>query len=166
MSIAAVEYARVRLRKSTWIWLGAPAAAEAAAWMVQGLAPDSGCLIGGAHALAVSAALVLAWRATAFLFRLIVRRTALRLAFSYFLIGLVPIPLLAMLLFLASYIVAHQYMANRLRREITSVGESALASPAALPRVAVAKDGRVESSQVPSLATGSAAPSLRGPTPA
>jgi serine phosphatase RsbU (regulator of sigma subunit) len=132
--------------------------------MLEALAHETGCLVWGAHALAVNAAFVLTWRATAFLFRLIVRRTALRLAFSYFLIGLVPIPLLAMLLFLASYIVAHQYMANRLRREITAVGESALASPAALPRVAVAKDGRVESSQVPWLTTGSAAPWLRGLT--
>jgi serine phosphatase RsbU (regulator of sigma subunit) len=154
----------VRLRKSTGIWLAVFVVAEAAAWILGRFANESSCLVLGAHALALAAGLVLVWRAVALLFRWIVRRTALRLAFSYFLIGIVPIPLLAMLLFLASYIVAHQYSANRLRREITAVGESTLASSAALPRVAVSKDGRVESSEVPWLQTGSKAPWLLGLT--
>ncbi len=96
-------------------------------------------------------------RGTAALFRLIVRRTALRLAFSYFLIGVVPIPLVAALLFLASYIVAHQYMANRIRREVTAVGEAAVSSRSDLPR-ASAQGGRVEASTVAWLKPGASAP--------
>jgi len=47
----------------------------------------------------------------------------LRLAFSYFLIGVVPIPLLAMLAFTVAYVLAHQFMATRVRREVTAVAQ-------------------------------------------
>src|SRR5262245_20329127 len=95
------------------------------------------------------------------LFRIVVRRTALRLAFSYFLIGVVPIPLLAALLFLASYIVAHQYMANRMRREVTAVGETAVARRPDLPAVS-GSAGRVERSDVPWLKPGTPAAWIDG----
>src|SRR5262245_25833079 len=91
------------------------------------------------------------------LFRIVVRRTALRLAFSYFLIGVVPIPLVAALLFLASYIVAHQFMANRIRREVSAVGETALLRRKDLP-AASARGDRVETSDVAWLKAGASAP--------
>src|SRR5438046_88847 len=81
----------------------------------------SGCWTLLAKLAAVQAACILLWRAGVVLVRLTVRRLTLRLAFSYFLIGIVPIPLLAALLGLASYIVAHQFMANRIRREVTAI---------------------------------------------
>ncbi len=124
---------------------------------VSGSAGDAGCAATLLALVAVAAFLVLLGRGVAALFRVVVRRTTLRLAFSYFLIGVVPIPLVAALLFLTSYIVAHQYMANRLRREITAVGESAILRGTDLPSV-TARGSRVERSDVAWLKTGREAP--------
>ncbi len=148
----------MQLRKSTRIWLVLFGTGLAAAIVLDRLLPESGCFGAFAALLAVAAGLVLLSRATAVAFRAIIRKTTRRLAFSYFLIGIVPIPLLLTLLFLGSYIVAHQYMANRLRREITAVGEAAVCAQQDLPEVRVGADGRVESSGVPWLAPGTAAP--------
>jgi serine phosphatase RsbU (regulator of sigma subunit) len=138
----------VALRKSTRIWLGVFVLASGAKTVLDLSHVEEGCWGAGLVALAVSALLVLLWRATAVAFRVIVRRTTLRLAFSYFLIGIVPIPLLATLLLLSSYILAHQFMANRLRREITAVGEAAVTERPSLPRVRSNSAGRIESSDV------------------
>ncbi len=145
------------LKKSTRNWLGVFVVSAAAAFVLGRVSPDAGCLLTMLQALAVAALLVLLGRGVVALFRVTVRRTAIRLAFSYFLIGVVPIPLLAALLSLASYIVAHQYMANRLRREITAVGETALVRRADLPGV-TAKSGHVVSSDVAWLEAGAPAP--------
>ena len=76
---------------------------------------------GAVLAAAVVSGIVLLCVAIAALFRATMRRLSLRLAFSYFLIGIVPIPLLAMLLFCAAYILAHQFIATRVRREVTTM---------------------------------------------
>jgi serine phosphatase RsbU (regulator of sigma subunit) len=152
----------VALRKSTRIWLAVLAAAIVASTLIDRAAPESGCWALIAKAVAAQAAFILLWRLGVAVFRLIVRRLALRLAFSYFLIGVVPIPLLAALLSLTGYIVAHQYVANRLRREITAVGEAAARSNARLPGVLVAPDGKVTASDVPWLPAGADAPWSRG----
>src|SRR5262249_35593138 len=112
--------------------------------------------------LSVLAATVLFWRGAVFLFRLIVRRLSLRLAFSHFLIGIVPIPLTAALALVAAYMVAHQLVANRMRREMTAIGGSALSSSPPPPRVAITDEGTVQSSGVPWLAAGARAEWLRG----
>ncbi|MGH9368097.1 MAG: hypothetical protein ACRD3M_10535, partial [Thermoanaerobaculia bacterium] len=112
------------LRKSTRIWL-AILAASSLALLLDGAPNRLGAAADFFQIAALVSGTVLFWRAAAAAFRLIIRRLTLRLAFSYFLIGIVPIPLLAALLFLAAYLVAHQHMANRLRREITAVGEAA-----------------------------------------
>jgi len=142
--------------------MGVLAAAVAAAVLIERAAPKSGCWALIAKAVAAQAAFILLWRAGAALFRLIVRRLALRLAFSYFLIGVVPIPLLAALLSLTGYVVAHQYVANRLRREITAVGESAARAGARLPGISVGPDGRITASDVAWLSPGAAAPWASG----
>ena len=152
----------MRPRKSTWIWLDTLVVAEVLAWILGRTQGDDGCLSLAAHAVALSAALVLAWRITTFLFRLIVRRASLRLAFSYFLIGIVPIPLLAALLSVASYIVAHQFIATRLRREITAIGVSALSSSPAPSRVTLTPEGTVAASGLSWLPAGAAAGWLQG----
>jgi len=146
----------VQLRKSTRIWLGILAVSVGALIVLKNVSGDSGCFGMFAAGLAVTACLVLLVRGALVLFRLIIRRTTLRLAFSYFLIGIVPIPLLAALLILGNYIEAHQFMATRVRREVTALGEAALrGSP---PRVAVDASGRVIASDVPWLKIGAAAP--------
>ncbi|MGE5413362.1 MAG: PP2C family protein-serine/threonine phosphatase [Syntrophomonadaceae bacterium] len=150
------------LRKSTSAWIAVFVVGSAAGVILERSAAVSGCWAVAAKLAAVAAALVLLWRAVAALVRLIVRRLALRLAFSYVLIGIVPIPLLAALLGLACYIVAHQFVANRLRREITAVGEEAAHFGTRLPTLTVAADGRVTASDVAWLPVGAAAPWARG----
>ena len=68
---------------------------------------------------------VLLFRAVRAAFRLVVRRLTLRLAFSYFLIGIVPIPLLAMLLLTVAYLLSFQFLGTRIRREVQAIGENA-----------------------------------------
>ncbi|MEP6995022.1 MAG: SpoIIE family protein phosphatase [Acidobacteriota bacterium] len=152
----------MRPRKSTWIWIGVLIAAIAAAAILGGTGNDNGCLHLLAVALIWSAAFVLVVRVLANLFRLVIRRLTLRLAFSYFLIGIVPIPLLATLLSLASYMVAHQFMANRLRREMTAVGEAALAADGNLPEIRADADGVIVRSGLSWLHAGEKAPWLSG----
>ena len=147
----------MRLRKSTRIWIGVFLLSAGGGALLDRLVPEGGCIVGLLQGAAVISFLVLLSRAIAALFRVVVRRTTLRLAFSYFLIGVVPIPLLAALLFLASYIVAHQYMANRIRREVTAVGENAVLRRRDLPG-ASARDGKVTTSDLAWLRPGSAAP--------
>lgn len=148
------------MRRSTWIWLGILGIAAGAAAILDATRGDSGCLGLALKALAVNAAFVLGWRICAYLFRSVVRRTTLRLAFSYLLIGVVPIPLLAALLSLTAYILANQYMANRLRREITAIGETAVLVHAQLPEVSADHEGHIASSSVPWLSPGDSAPWL------
>jgi serine phosphatase RsbU (regulator of sigma subunit) len=148
----------VRPRRSTWIWLGVFAAAEITAWILRRAGSDAGCLVGG---VSVLAATILFWRGAIFLFRLIIRRLSLRLAFSHFLIGIVPIPLAAAMALVAAYIVAHQVVATRMRREVTAIGVAALTSTPPPPRISVSDAGVVESSGVSWLAAGAHADWLR-----
>jgi serine phosphatase RsbU (regulator of sigma subunit) len=148
----------VPLRKSTKVWFVVLAVAIAADVVIHRIPDVNGCVTLVAALVIAQAACVLLWRAGRAAFGLIIRRLTLRLAFSYFLIGIVPIPLLAALLFLCAYMLANQYAANRLRREITAVGESAVRSEAKLPGVVVGPDGLVKESDVPWLSPGSAAP--------
>ena len=150
--------ATLTLRKSTRVWLVVLVGAVIASVAIDRASPESGCWGLLAKAVVAQAAFILLWRAGMAAFRLIIRRLTLRLAFSYFLIGVVPIPLLAALLFLAGYVVANQYVANRLRRETTAVGEAAAVSSAKLPEVSVGAGDTVTASDVDWLPVGAAAP--------
>ena len=152
----------MKLRRSTRVWLILWVAATLA-WIVIGrVAPDAGCLRIIALSVAWATGLVLLWRLSLAAFRLIVHRLTLRLAFSYFLIGIVPIPLLAVLLGAVGYLFAHQYMANRLRREITAIGEAAARTQAGLPTLRGDSAGTLVQSDVPWLRPGEKAPWLLG----
>ncbi len=142
------------LRRSTWVWIGIWAASAVATAILDRSTAASGCATAGVWIAGALSSSILLARFVIAAFRLIVRRLALRLAFSYFLIGIVPIPLLAALLSLAAYLVANQYVANRLRREITAVGEAALHSGARLPVIAVGADGIVTASPLPAVPVG------------
>jgi serine phosphatase RsbU (regulator of sigma subunit) len=148
----------VRPRRSTWIWLGVLVAAEITAWILRRTGSEAGCLV---RVLTVLAATILLWRAGIFLFQLIIRRLSLRLAFSHFLIGIVPIPLTAALALAAAYIVAHQVVATRMRRETTAIGVAALSSTPPPPRVSLTDEGAVQSSGVSWLVPGARADWLR-----
>jgi serine phosphatase RsbU (regulator of sigma subunit) len=150
----------VKIRRSTRAWLAVFGVATIASAILAG-AEEGGCFQMLIRGVALLAGLVLVFRLLAIVFRVVVRRLTLRLAFSYFLIGIFPIPLLVALLSLTAYLIAHQYVANQLRREITAVGEAAVRSGAPLPEVAVATGGRVGTSDLPWLPPGSPAPWLR-----
>ena len=107
--------------------------------------------------VAMTAGWVLGFRAIKLAFQTIVRRLSLRLAFSYFLIGIVPIPLLACLFLVVGYLFSLQFVGGRLRREIQSVAEAAAAGrPGARP--VEVRDGKVSSSSLDWLPAGTPVP--------
>jgi serine phosphatase RsbU (regulator of sigma subunit) len=141
------------LKKSTKIWLTVFAVSVVSTAVIHSAGRrDLGCLGGAATVAAFVSGAVLLALGIAAAFRLVVRRLTLRLAFSYFLIGIVPIPLLAMLLFCAAYILAHQFAATRVRREVASLAQEA----AAREKLSVLRlDGEtISTSDVPSLKPG------------
>ncbi|HKA35311.1 MAG TPA: SpoIIE family protein phosphatase [Thermoanaerobaculia bacterium] len=109
------------LRKSTKIWIAVFAVSAAATALIHFFHWDAGCVSILAGVVAFVSGIVLLCVGIAALFRATIRRLTLRLAFSYFLIGIVPIPLLIMLLFSAAYILAHQFVATRVRRDVTTI---------------------------------------------
>jgi serine phosphatase RsbU (regulator of sigma subunit) len=146
----------VALRKSTRIWLGVFLASIVVTVAIDQTSGQMGCAGALAFGLAINAGLVLLVKAIAAAFRSIIRRLALRLAFSYFLIGIVPIPLLAALLCAGAYLVAHQVIATRMRREVSAIVEEAAAREKRLPELRL-HDAVVLSSDVTWLRAGDAA---------
>ena len=102
-------------------------------------------------------ATVLAWRALVWAFRLVIHRLTLRLAFSYFLIGIVPIPLLAALLAAVGFLLAHEFIATRLRNEVDTLAEVERVSGTSIPRIRLGPDDRVVTSDVDWLKKGDVA---------
>jgi serine phosphatase RsbU (regulator of sigma subunit) len=127
------------LKKSTKIWIAVFAVSLVATAIAHSVKADSGCFGVVTAVAAFVSGIVLLAMGVAAAFRATVRRLTLRLAFSYFLIGIVPIPLLAMLLFCAAYIVAHQVVATRVRREVNAVTRD-LAGRGGLPIVRISDD--------------------------
>jgi serine phosphatase RsbU (regulator of sigma subunit) len=151
-----LSFPHVTLKKRTKIWLLVFAGSAAVTGILKAVRGDLGCLGSLTAALAICAALVLLVFGIAAAFSAIVRRLTLRLAFSYFLIGVVPIPLLAMLLCTVAYLLAHQFMATRVRREVTAVAE-VLAARGKASAVSL-REETVEASDVPWLKPGDKAP--------
>jgi serine phosphatase RsbU (regulator of sigma subunit) len=143
----------VALRKSTRTWLAILAGAVVVS-VIDGGEDRLGVIGVLAGIAGFVACLVLVSRMIVAAFRLITRRLSLRLAFSYFLIGIVPIPLLAMLLFVCGYVIAHQFVATRTWREAPALAETERPT---LPKVQV-RDGKVVSSDVAWLKPGDAVP--------
>jgi serine phosphatase RsbU (regulator of sigma subunit) len=145
----------VTLRKSTRIWLAILAGAIVLV-AIDGGSDRLGFLGGLAGFALVVACFVLIFRAIVTAFRLIVRRLTLRLAFSYFLIGIVPIPLLALLLGITGYLLAFQFVGGRLRREIVAVAEETSGKTPGVRGVEV-REGKVSESPFAALPEGQAA---------
>jgi serine phosphatase RsbU (regulator of sigma subunit) len=145
----------VSLRKSTKIWL----AIFAVAILLLAIDGESGSL-GGFVAVPIlaliPACLVLGWRALIATLRGLVHRLSLRLAFSYFLIGILPIPLLLAMVGLVAYLVASQFMGNRAWREARAIAEVASPSDPGV-RQAVAEGDCIVSSDLPALPVGTTA---------
>jgi serine phosphatase RsbU (regulator of sigma subunit) len=118
--------------------------------------------------VAWTAALVLLFRAGISAFRAVVRRLTLRLAFSYFLIGIVPIPLIACFLFVGAYLVALQMIATRVHAASEDLARQEATTDRAAPGFTIDAAGKVTSSDVPRIAIDSDASwakTLKGPTP-
>jgi serine phosphatase RsbU (regulator of sigma subunit) len=143
----------VKLRKSTRIY-GAIFVVAIVLVAIDGSSDRLGAVGSLAVLAAWTAGLLLAWRAGRAAWTIAAHRLALRLAFSYFLIGIVPIPLLAALFAVVGYFLSHQYMATRLRSEVDQLAELSRAESAAVPRAVVGPDDRVISSDVTWLAPG------------
>jgi serine phosphatase RsbU (regulator of sigma subunit) len=150
----------VALRKSTRIWLLVFGISCAVAFVLAATKAGSGCVRVLAIGVAIVAGLVLFVRGFVLAFRAVVRKLTLRLAFSYFLIGIVPIPLLMLLLFAGTYIVALQIVATRVQREIAGVGRELAASPdrGNLPSFQIDQGDVVSSSAAGWLPAGTPAP--------
>jgi serine phosphatase RsbU (regulator of sigma subunit) len=137
----------VTVRKSTKKWLVAFAVAVVLIVIDGGDADRLGVLGVLAWIVAYTAGCLLAYRAIKAAFRLIVRRLSLRLAFSYFLIGIVPIPLLALLLVSVGYLFSFQFIGGRIRREVQAIAEGATGrTPGA--RAIEVRDGRIAASSL------------------
>ena len=155
----------VTLRKSTKRWLVAFAIGMALYIIDGGDADRLGPLGGLAWLVALTSGCVLGFRAIKLAFRTIVRRLSLRLAFSYFLIGIVPIPLLACLLLAVGYMTAFQFVGGRLRREVQAIAEETrLGKPGAQP--VEIQEGKVTSSALDWLPAGTLVPWVDKPSPA
>jgi serine phosphatase RsbU (regulator of sigma subunit) len=143
-----------------WLIVGGASLAAAVVLSFVSSSEGAGCAQALAVAIACVSVVALLVRGLVLAFRAIIRRLALRLAFSYFLIGIVPIPLLAALLFAGAYLVANQIVATRVQREIAGAARELAASPdrASLPGFATDENGTIVSSDVPWLTVGSPAP--------
>lgn len=140
------------LRQSTKVWLALFGAGLLLGAVNRWIA-NLGCLGALGTGVAVISGLVLLNLATTAAFRAIVRGLALRLAFSYFLIGVVPIPLLALLLASAAYVLAFQIIAGRVEREIRALAEAVSAESQGIRAVRI-DSGTVRQSNLPWLAPG------------
>jgi serine phosphatase RsbU (regulator of sigma subunit) len=142
-----LSFAAVTLTKLTKKWLAAFAVACVLIMIDGGDANRLGVLGVLAWIVAVIAGCLLLFRAVRAAFRLVVRRLTLRLAFSYFLIGIVPIPLLLMLLLSVAYLLSFQFVGTRLRRELQAIAEEATErTPGA--RAIEVRDGRIARSSL------------------
>jgi serine phosphatase RsbU (regulator of sigma subunit) len=155
----------VTLRKSTKRWLAAFAIGMVLYIIDGGEADRLGPLGGLAWLVAITSGCVLGFRAIKLAFRTIVRRLSLRLAFSYFLIGIVPIPLLACLLLAVGYMTAFQFVGGRLRREVQAVAEETRSGKPGAEPVEI-QDGKVTSSALDWLPAGTPVPWVDKPSPA
>jgi serine phosphatase RsbU (regulator of sigma subunit) len=145
----------VTLTRSTKKWLAAFAIAVVLL-AIDGAADRLGFVGVLAWIVATTAGTLLAFRAVRGGFRLIVRRLTLRLAFSYFLIGIVPIPLLALLLVTTGYLLALQFVGGRLRREVQAIADETTERTPGVHPVDV-RNGVVARSPLPWLPAGAEA---------
>jgi len=146
----------VAIRRSTKIWLLVFAISAGISAILHSGNGETNCPGALASAIALTSCFVLLFRGALALFRLIIRRTSLRLAFSYFLIGVVPIPLTLAMLTAGAYLLAYRIISTRLRRDAAAVVEMA-ALQDRVPEIRV-RDGVVASSDVRWLPAGQPAP--------
>lgn len=144
------------LRRSSVIWVlvGATGILLLAASSLKSTTSITGCLPFPGVILISVAGIVLGARLVRVLTRRFFYRLSRRLAFSYFLIGIVPIPLLALLLAIVAYLTFGQFEAFRVRTALGNIGNQMASGqiPGALR--ASARKGKIISSNIPGLLPG------------
>src|SRR5450756_2171298 len=110
------------LRRSTKIWL-ALLLGGVASILLGALAWNDGPFLPLGILALTTACIAFLVRAVRWLARKLFYRLSWRLAFSYFLIGVLPVPLLTLLLGTAAYLAVGQFEAFRVRQAIERLGE-------------------------------------------
>jgi HAMP domain-containing protein len=141
------------LRRSTKIWL-ALLLGGVASILLGALAWNDGPFLPLGILALTTACIAFLVRAVRWLARKLFYRLSWRLAFSYFLIGVLPVPLLTLLLGTAAYLAVGQFEAFRVRQAIERLGEKMVLGEIPGVRTARARLGRVERSTIPELAVG------------
>ncbi len=149
--------ASMAVRKSTRVWV-VLAAAAVAMIAVGGQTGEGSPFIPIGVVLLAVACLVLLVRIARVVARGLFYRLSWRLAFSYFLIGVLPIPMVALLIGIAADMTVGQFAAFRVDGALRELGARVLAGQ--LPGVKSARisAGKVEASSIPLLPVGSPAP--------
>ena len=147
-------------RRSTLVWLVLNGAAAilivaGSVWAIPALLP-LGIL------LAVVAGSAVCLRAAVFVSQKLFYRLSWRLAFSYFLIGVFPAPLLALLLGVAAVMSLGQFQAYRVQQAVRQLGARILAGEVTGVRGARVAGGKIVSSQLAALPAGEDAPAWLG----
>lgn len=112
--------------------------------------------------LAIVAGSAVGIRAAVFVAQKLFYRLSWRLAFSYFLIGVFPAPLLALLLGVASAMSLGQFQAYRVQQAVRQLGARILAGEVTGVRGARIAKGKIVSSELAALPAGEAAPAWLG----
>ncbi|HKB70475.1 MAG TPA: SpoIIE family protein phosphatase [Thermoanaerobaculia bacterium] len=146
------------LRKSTRVWLILTAVAVAMVAAGDRIGQDSPFTPLGILLLCV-AGVVLLVRVARLLARKLFYRLSWRLAFSYFLIGVLPIPMVALLITIAADMTVGQFEVFRVDGGIRELGSRMLAGQIPGVRKAEIRDGVVATSDIAALPAGERAPS-------
>ena len=146
----------MRLRKSTGIWLAL--GALAVVMIVAGSRAEDSPLTPLGILLFCVVAIVFGLRLARLVARRLFYRLSWRLAFSYFLIGILPIPMVALLVGIAADMTIGQFEAFRVDRALRELGSQMLARQIPGVRRAAAAGGKIRSSSIDALPAGGEAP--------
>jgi len=145
------------LRKSTRVWL--LLAAASIGMIVAGAnAREDSPLLPLGIILCVVAGLVLMVRIARLTSRRLFYRLSRRLVFSYFLIGVLPIPMVALLFSIAADMTVGQFAAFRVDGALRELGASIRARELPGIRTARISEGTIRASTIPFLAAGAPSP--------
>lgn len=145
------------VRKSTRVWT-AILAAGVAMFVAGARAREDSPLTGFGILFVCVAATVFLVRIARWVSRKLFYRLSWRLAFSYFLIGVLPIPMVAVLIAIAADMTVGQFEAFRVNEALRELGAQILAGRLPGERTARVERGTVTASSIPLLEPGSPAP--------
>src|SRR5258706_5056232 len=144
-------------RKSTFVWLSLIGIA-AVLFVGGSFVSSSNPLMPLGVLLAIVAGTVIGIRAAVFVAQKLFYRLSLRLAFSYLLIGVFPVPLLVLLIGVAAAMSLGQFEAYRVDQAVRQLGAQIRARGITGVQHARLSEGKIVSSEVAALPEGGDAP--------